>query len=220
MNDRIRKVILAVLVRVRAAHKYKILLVLDCPIQNRPAILQSLSQESVCVVSGCRNSNNQLVRVGFHGLLEQIVLLRSAEGVYLVTNSKITVQRILRIRICRKCPEKKRSIRKCRFHRMLVVIVDNMDMPAVFVIFTHPSDVIVEKVERFQRLNERRSGYVHLCSRPPIPQRQRPRKSRRKRGLAILSRNVNQCLMEPYYLRSLMKKSEQIVNNKYLPRLK
>ena len=156
MNFRIRVVDVPVLVGVRAAHEYKILLVLDRAVQDLPAVLDPLAEESLRVIAGRRNSDQQLVRVCLHGFLEQVVLLRLFEGMNLITDRKITVQRVLRIRVCRQCPNKKRAVRQRRRHGMLVVIVYYFYQPAGLpadLLLSHAVDIVVQKVKRLERLH-------------------------------------------------------------------
>ena len=55
-------------------------------------------------------------------------------------------------------------------------IINDMDMPAVFIILSHPPDVVFEEIEGLKRLHQRRGGHVALCSGSPIPERKRPGK--------------------------------------------
>ena len=150
MNKRIRVINISALVRVRTANEHKILLVLDGSVQDAPAIFKSLSKKAVCIVSGCGNPNHEFVRVRFHGFFEKVVLLRRFERMYFVANRNIAVQRILCVRIRRKCPNKKRAIREICLHGMLVVVIYDVYVPAVLLILAHALDVVVQEVEGFQ----------------------------------------------------------------------
>ena len=154
-----------------AAHENEILLILYGAVQYLPAILEPLPKKRLLIVSCRRYANQQLVRVGLHGLLKQIILLWLLESVDFVTDRNIAVQRILCIRVCRQSSDVKRPVSQVCLHAVLIVIIDNMDMPAIFLVLSHALDVIIQKIEGLQRLHECRCRYVGLTSAPPIPQR-------------------------------------------------
>ena len=81
MDNRVRVINVTVLVWVRAADKHEILLIAYRSVKDASAILEPLSEKALSVVAGSADSDNQLIRVGFHRLFEQVVLLRGLERV-------------------------------------------------------------------------------------------------------------------------------------------
>ena len=67
----------------RAAHEHKILLVLDRAVEDLPAVLQTLPKKRLLIIARRGYAYQELVGVGLHGLLEQVVLLRLLECVNL-----------------------------------------------------------------------------------------------------------------------------------------
>ena len=130
----------------------------------------------------------------------------------LVTNRDIAVQRILRVRIRCKCANKKRAIREISLHRMLVVVIYDMDTPAVLVVLFHMSHVVDEEIERFQALHEGRGGYVCLRSGSAIPEGQRPGERRSERCFYVFSRYKNKRFMEAHDFRAGMKETEKVID--------
>ena len=79
MNERIGVVNVAVLVRICTADKDEILLIAYRSVENASAVLEPLPEKSLSVVAGSADSDNQLIRVGFHRLFKQVVLFRALE---------------------------------------------------------------------------------------------------------------------------------------------
>ena len=92
MHDRIRVVDVAGFIRVRAAHEDEILIVLHETVKHLTAILQTLTEERLLIVTGSRYADHKLVAVRLHCLLEKVVLLRLLVGVHFVCNTDIAVQ--------------------------------------------------------------------------------------------------------------------------------
>ena len=159
VDDRVRIVDVPVLVRVRAAHEYKVLFVLDRPVEDLPAVFDPLAEEALRVVSRRRDTDQQLVRVCLLAFLEQVVLLRLLEGVDLVTDTEVRVQGVLRVRVGRQCAYEKRAVREGRLHGVLVIVVDDLDQAAFLpadLALTQTVNIIIEEVERLKRLHQSR----------------------------------------------------------------
>ena len=84
-----------------AAHEHKILLVLHCAVEYLPAVFQPLAKKRLLIVAGGGDAYEQFVGIGLHGLLEQVVLLRLLEGMDLIADGDVAVERVLRIRVSR-----------------------------------------------------------------------------------------------------------------------
>jgi hypothetical protein len=79
MHERIRVINISVLIGICAADEDEILLIAYRSVKNASAILEPLPEKALCVVTGCADSDNQLIRVGFHCLFEKVVLFRRLE---------------------------------------------------------------------------------------------------------------------------------------------
>ena len=141
---------------------------------------------------------------------------------YLITNAQVRVERVLGIRVrCQRAYEKG-AVREGRLHAVLVVVVYYFDQSALLsadLLFSHPVDVVVQEVERLQRLHERGAGDVALGSGLPVPERQRPRERRSKTCFSVLPRQVDQRLVEADHLRACVIKSDQVIDDELLPGL-
>ena len=107
---------ISLLIRIGAAHKDKILFVLDGAIQHLSAVLQPLPKKALFVIASRGNTYQQLVGVGFHGFLKKVVLLRLGKSVDFIADRNIAVKRILRIRVCSQSADKKRAVWKLCLH--------------------------------------------------------------------------------------------------------
>ena len=76
MHRRVGKIYRAVAHTIRgAAHENKILFVGNRTVQDLPAVFQSLTKKSLLIIARRRNTDQQFICIGFHGILEQVVLL-------------------------------------------------------------------------------------------------------------------------------------------------
>ena len=92
MHYRIRVIDIPVFIGIRATHENKILLILDCPFENRSAVFQTLAKESVCIVAGRADPDYKLIGICLHRLLKEVVLFRAFEGMYFITYCYVAVQ--------------------------------------------------------------------------------------------------------------------------------
>ena len=81
MDKRVRVINVTVLVWICAADEHEILLIAYRSVKDAPAILESLPEKALSIVAGGANSDDELVRIGFHRLFEQVVLFRALERV-------------------------------------------------------------------------------------------------------------------------------------------
>ena len=165
------------------AHENKILLVLYCAVEYLPAVFQPLPEKCLLIVARRGDAYEQFVCVGFHGLLEQVVLLRLLEGVDLIADGDVAVERVLRIRVGCQRADEQRAVAEVGLDAVLVVIVDDVEMPAVLVVLAHAPDVVLQKVEALQRLHQRGGSDIGFRAAPAIPEGKRPGKRGRKAGV-------------------------------------
>ena len=169
VDARVRKIYRPVLHPFRgAAHENKILLVRNRPVQHLPAVFQPLSQKRLLIVPGCGDADQQFIGIGFHGLLEKVVLLRLLKGVNLIADGDVRVQGILAVWVGGQGPDIKRAVSQVRRQAVLVVVVDDPHRPTVLGILSHPAHVVCQEVIGFHGLHEGRRSNVHFGARAAI----------------------------------------------------
>ena len=164
MNDGVEVVHVAVFVLGCAGHEHKILIVLNGAVEDSAARFQAVAKEAVLIVAGGRYADDQLVRIGLHGLLEKVVLLRLLIGVQLVTDGEIAVERILRVGVSREGLYQKAFALLGVFDVVMIRRIYDLDLAAVFGVLFHTfANVKIEEIKRLQRLFQR--GADDVCGR-------------------------------------------------------
>ena len=91
MDFRICVIHVSIFILICFTDKYKILVILYRTVQNLFTVLQTPIAEGIHVIPRRCDSNHQLISIGFHSLLDDIVLLRRRVGVYFIRNGNIAV---------------------------------------------------------------------------------------------------------------------------------
>ena len=92
VDDGVCIVNVAALVRVGAAHKDKILLVLYGAVEDLPAVAESLPEECLLVVARRGYAYDQFICIRLHRLFKEVVLFGLFVGVHLVAYGDIAVE--------------------------------------------------------------------------------------------------------------------------------
>ena len=77
---------------VGAAREDEVLLILYGAVEYLSAVAEALPEECLLIISGGRYADYEFVCVGFHGLLEEVVLFRLFVGVYFVAYRNVAVK--------------------------------------------------------------------------------------------------------------------------------
>ena len=185
------------------------------------AILHMAISKRIDVITCGRDADHQLICIGLHGLFESVVLRRLFICCYLVSNCKVAVKRVLRVRIGCHDLDFDGPIRtpvrcfKLIFDRVLkrVVFYDKVTYE-LFIL-----ECKNQKIKGFKRLLKCSGHHVDRGSGSALDDRNRKGKGCHEACFPIFSRDEYQRLFKSSLIGALVKKSEEVVNDEDLPRL-
>ena len=224
MLKRVEVVHLSFFVRVRSADEYKLRIILDRAFDYLEACLQTVIAVGVHIIASRCDADDKLVRVPLLRLLEAVILRGLLEGMHLVTDRQVAVERIVKVRVGGQCLDAHRaflvavSVFKGAVSTVREAVV--LDLKLVRILKPSESDRVDQVIKGLQSLLLGSGHDVELRPASPIEKGQAEGQRGYKGCLAVLSRHEDKGFLVSPLRCSVKIKTHKVVDDEHLPGLK